>query len=92
MEEYLHRFPRRETGTENETQFFKMAKRAADVEDGSLAYQKRQKISTSVHISSPAEEITSARQLRQILAFDQDVARSKHGRSPIYVCILAALY
>lgn len=46
-------------------------------EDGDQAYLKRQKIK---HVSSvPAEEIQTSRQLRQLLAFDQDLARSKHG-------------
>jgi nucleolar pre-ribosomal-associated protein 1 len=59
-----------------------MAKRSAeDIDDGNQAYLKRQKIS-SVGTKAPglAEEIRSARQLRQILAFDQDAGRSKHGR------------
>jgi len=59
-----------------------MAKRTADeFEDGNQAYLKRQRISTnssSSAPSNPADEIRSARQLRQILSFDQDAGRSKH--------------
>ncbi|TVY83794.1 Uncharacterized protein LSUE1_G001903 [Lachnellula suecica] len=59
-----------------------MGKRGVeDVEDGNQAYLKRQKISniSVVKSSEPATEIRSARQLRQLLAFDQDSDRSKHG-------------
>lgn len=62
-----------------------MAKRSADeVIDGNQAYLKRQKI-TPVTIAAKqtvSEEIRSARQLRQLLAFDQDANRSKHGKKP----------
>lgn len=58
-----------------------MAKRPVeDVEDGNQAYLKRQKISNTGKVSTGAEEIGSARQLRQILVFGQDSARSKHGK------------
>jgi nucleolar pre-ribosomal-associated protein 1 len=57
-----------------------MAKRQADVEDGNFVQQKRQKILTSGNLSSKAEEINSARKLQQILAFDQDIGRLKHGK------------
>lgn len=57
-----------------------MAKRPAEeVIDGNQAYLKRQKI-TSTAQQAPTEEIRSARQLRQILAFDQDASRSKQGK------------
>lgn len=57
-----------------------MAKRPADdVEDGNQAYLKRQKISNPGKPVAPAEEVRSGRQLRQILAFDQDSGRSKRG-------------
>jgi nucleolar pre-ribosomal-associated protein 1 len=59
-----------------------MAKRPADGDDGNLAYQKRQKMSTFSNISSPAVEISSAGQLKQLLAFDQESGRSKHGNTP----------
>jgi nucleolar pre-ribosomal-associated protein 1 len=56
-----------------------MGKRPADeVLDGNQAYLKRQKITSSTN-AAPAEQISSARQLRKLLTFDQDVARSKHG-------------
>ncbi|KAE8450452.1 hypothetical protein EG329_006527 [Mollisiaceae sp. DMI_Dod_QoI] len=56
-----------------------MAKRPAEeVIDGNQAYLKRQKI-TSTEQQAPTEEIRSARQLRQILAFDQDASRSKQA-------------
>lgn len=57
-----------------------MSKRGVEdlVEDGNQAYLKRQKIK---HIPSvPAETIQSSKQLRQLLAFDQDVAKAKHGK------------
>ena len=58
-----------------------MAKRhAEEVEDGNHAYLKRQKISNPGKVSTPVEEIRSARQLRQVLAFDQDSSRSKSGK------------
>jgi len=59
----------------------KMAKRSAEeVADGNQAYLKRQKISNPVKkMSTPTEEVRSGRQLRHILAFDQDAGRSKHG-------------
>jgi nucleolar pre-ribosomal-associated protein 1 len=61
-----------------------MAKRSAeDVEDGNQAYLKRQKISSTgaSKTFNPPEEIRSSRQLRQILTFDQDAGRAKHGMS-----------
>ena len=58
-----------------------MGKRAAeDIEDGNLAYLKRQKIGNVVEKTNPAVEIHSGKQLRQLLAFDQDAARSKNGK------------
>jgi nucleolar pre-ribosomal-associated protein 1 len=61
-----------------------MSKRPVDdIEDGNQAYLKRQKISNNPTFTpAPAtDEIRSARKLRQILAFDQDSGRSKHGGS-----------
>jgi nucleolar pre-ribosomal-associated protein 1 len=59
-----------------------MGKRPADeAVDGNQAYLKRQKITSSTN-ATPPEEISSARQLRKLLAFDQDAARSKHGKPP----------
>lgn len=43
---------------------------------GEQAYQKRQKIA---HVTTSAEDIQSSRQLQQLLAFDQDAGRAKHG-------------
>jgi len=57
-----------------------MGKRPAEeVVDGNQAYLKRQKITASVN-AAPADEICSARQLRKLLAFDQNAAQSKHGK------------
>jgi nucleolar pre-ribosomal-associated protein 1 len=58
-----------------------MGKRPVEeVVDGNQAYLKRQKISNTVS-AGPADEINSGRELRKLLAFDQDAARSKHGGS-----------
>lgn len=61
-----------------------MVKRGAEeASDGNTAYLKRQKISTSANATSTVtEDIRSGRQLRQTLAFDQDVGRARHGMSP----------
>ncbi|KAK6586922.1 hypothetical protein PZA11_000212 [Diplocarpon coronariae] len=60
-----------------------MAKRPAEENvDGKEAYLKRQKITTSVRSSPPAGPpiaIRSGKQLRQVLAFDQNAARSKQA-------------
>jgi len=62
-----------------------MAKRslnvAEDVTTGSDAYLKRQKIThqANSHVAASADNIQSSRQLKQLLAFDQDAGRSKHG-------------
>lgn len=62
---------------------FRMGKRpGGEVEDGNQAYLKRQKISNPGKVTVPAEAIRSGRQLQQILAFDQDAGRSKHGDCP----------
>jgi nucleolar pre-ribosomal-associated protein 1 len=55
-----------------------MGKRTSEKveEDGNQAYLKRQKIS---HVVSSAEDVQSSRQLKQLLAFDQDAGRAKHG-------------
>jgi nucleolar pre-ribosomal-associated protein 1 len=56
-----------------------MSKRAPEERsDGHEAYLKRQKLS---HVPKAAtkEDIQSSRQLHQLLAFDQDVTRAKHG-------------
>lgn len=50
--------------------------------DGNEAYLKRQKITSSSRSGPPAGppiEIRSGKQLRQVLAFDQDSGRSKQG-------------
>jgi len=57
-----------------------MSKRApADLGDGHEAYLKRQKLSHGVKATTAREEIQSSRQLQQLLAFDQDAGRAKHG-------------
>lgn len=55
-----------------------MVKRSTDrpAEDGNQAYLKRQKIK---HVPSSTEEIQSSRQLQQLLAFDQNIERARHG-------------
>jgi nucleolar pre-ribosomal-associated protein 1 len=59
-----------------------MGKRNAEViEDGDQAYQKRQRISNGTKTSSTSIAIQSAAQLKQLLAFDQDAGRSRHGKS-----------
>ncbi|KAM3067183.1 hypothetical protein ACMFMG_005448 [Clarireedia jacksonii] len=58
----------------------KMGKRNAEViEDGDQAYQKRQRISNGTKTASTSVVIQSATQLKQLLAFDQDAGRSRHG-------------
>ncbi|CAG8974405.1 hypothetical protein HYALB_00010045 [Hymenoscyphus albidus] len=65
-----------------------MGKRTADdLEDGNQAYLKRQKIGNvgkaghthAVGNLGPPTEIHSGKQLRQLLAFDQDSTRSRQG-------------
>lgn len=57
-----------------------MSKRApVDLGDGHDAYMKRQKLSHGLKTANTQEEIQSGRQLQQLLAFDQDLARGKHG-------------
>jgi nucleolar pre-ribosomal-associated protein 1 len=55
-----------------------MSKRTVDADDGNQAYLKRQKISHVAPLTA-VEEIRSSRQLQQLLAFDQDTGRAKHG-------------
>lgn len=50
---------------------------AAGSDDGLAAYNKRQKVS---HDVPTGEDITSSGQLRQLLSFDQDLRRSRHGK------------
>lgn len=61
-----------------------MVKRAAeDIQDGNEAYLKRQKITNSTSSganTTTTEEIRHGRQLRQLLAFDQDLGRAKSGQ------------
>lgn len=63
-----------------------MSKRApVDIGDGHDAYLKRQKLSHGLKTANTQEEIQSGRQLQQLLGFDQDLARGKHGAySPVY--------
>jgi hypothetical protein len=73
--------PRDERSTKNDTRHLIMGKRTADdIEDGSQAYLKRQKIGNVVEKAGSVIEIHSGKQLRQLLAFDQDPARSKNGK------------
>lgn len=53
-----------------------MAKRVANEADGEAAYRKRQKIT---HEVPAGEDVYSGEQLRQLLAFDQDLRRARHG-------------
>lgn len=60
-----------------------MAKRPAeDPVDGEQAYLKRSRISKPVKFTKtgPVEEVKSGKQLQQLLTFDQDQGRSKHGK------------
>ena len=62
-----------------------MGKRSVeDVGDGDQAYLKRQKITSTIKTTTTTEDIRSARQLQQTLAFDQDAGRSKHGMGSFY--------
>ncbi|KFY33787.1 hypothetical protein V494_07333 [Pseudogymnoascus sp. VKM F-4513 (FW-928)] len=57
-----------------------MSKRApVDIGDGHDAYLKRQKLSHGVKTAITQQEIQSGRQLQQLLGFDQDLAKGKHG-------------
>ena len=58
-----------------------MAKRPAEPEDGEQAYIKRQKLSAQIETApvTATETVHSARQLKQLLAFDQDAKRAKQG-------------
>jgi hypothetical protein len=57
-----------------------MSKRApVDLGDGHDAYMKRQKLSHGLKTANTQQEILSAKQLQQLLVFDQDLARLKHG-------------
>lgn len=57
-----------------------MSKRApVDIGDGHDAYLKRQKLSHGLKTANTQQEIQSGRQLQQLLGFDQDLARGKHG-------------
>lgn len=60
-----------------------MSKRSAEdtgIENGDQAYLKRQKITTPAKNVQTATEINSGKQLRQLVAFDQDNIRAKHGK------------
>lgn len=60
-----------------------MAKRPVeDVDHGAAAYPKRQKTSNLgvTKAATPVTEIRSGRQLRQLLAFDQDRTNANHGK------------
>ena len=62
-----------------------MAKRPGDeLVDGNQAYLKRQRITSSAG-KSFEEEIRSGEELRQLLSFDQDAARTRHGIIDYYL-------
>lgn len=56
-----------------------MAKRATGAADGPAAFNKRRKTSHQGHAVPAAEDVQSVEQLRKLLAFDQDLQRSRHG-------------
>lgn len=57
-----------------------MGKRASSGADGAAAFRKRAKIT---HDVPTGEEIGSSDQLRQLLTFDQDLRRARHGKYPL---------
>lgn len=61
-----------------ENPVMKMSKRQVEQQSkgSEEAYNKRQKIK---HVINTTEDIQSSRQLQQLLAFDQDVGRARHG-------------
>lgn len=57
-----------------------MAKRKTQIGDGAQA-GKRQK-TIHVYEAPTSEEVYNSRQLRQLLAFEQDMQTARHGSSP----------
>lgn len=53
-----------------------MGKRATHEADGAAAYRKRQKIT---HEIPAGEDVVDSAQLRQLLSFDQDMRKARHG-------------
>ncbi|KAI6780447.1 uncharacterized protein J7T54_007296 [Emericellopsis cladophorae] len=53
-----------------------MSKRGGNIDDGAAAFRKRQKIT---HEVPAGEDVYSSDQLRQLLSFDQDLGRARHG-------------
>lgn len=85
LPEKAKRSEERKTGSSHS---IAMAKRAAVTaaagsDDGLAAYNKRQKIS---HDVPAGEDVHSSGQLRQLLSFDQDLRRSRHGTSKPKSC------
>ena len=65
--------------------FGKMGKRASNGgTDGAAAFRKRQKIA---HEAPSSEDIESSDQLRRLLAFDQDLRRTRHGE--LLLCLIS---
>jgi nucleolar pre-ribosomal-associated protein 1 len=56
----------------------KMVKRNRGADASSVPHHKRQKV---VHEAPTSEEIHTSRQLMQLLAFDQDVQKARHGKA-----------
>lgn len=54
-----------------------MAKRATHDADGAAAFRKRQKITHEVPVG---EDVVDSAQLRQLLSFDQDMRKARHGK------------
>ena len=55
-----------------------MAKRATHDADGAAAFRKRQKITHEVPVG---EDVQDSAHLRQLLSFDQDMRKARHGNS-----------
>ena len=70
-----------------------MSKRApVDIGDGHDAYLKRQKLSHGLKTANIPQEIQSGRQLQQLLGFDQDLVKGKHGTYPTMYLIYLATF
>lgn len=53
-----------------------MVKRSTHDTDGAAAFRKRQKLTQDI---PTGEQVTSSEQLRQLLTFDQDMRKARHG-------------
>ncbi|KAK5660320.1 hypothetical protein OQA88_12860 [Cercophora sp. LCS_1] len=65
-----------------------MGKRVSRSGDPGLVSRKRQKV---VHEAPTSEEVHTSRQLRALLTFTQDVARTRHGLQSLKIFLEAAL-